>query len=325
MYIPKKKPYCPPGRPPRFEDVVFAKVPLDNGEMIELKMDIYQDLNQKEAGPCIVYFFGGAWMWGDYKQQKNKAVYFNDMLKFVDEGYTIVSPSYRVVGDAIFPACVHDAKGAIRFLKANGEKYHIDEEKIGVLGNSAGAHLAAMVALSANDASVEGDVGGNLDYSSKVAAAALFYTPADLVESAVAHAAALGELDLTGTEIDDVAVKAQDVEAAILGYVGEGRNVTRLAAVIEAGDETDPDWAYVEMAKKYSPISYVSEDVAPTLLLHGGHDTTVPIEQSEKLYRALVAAEAEVMYFSNAYAGHGPSMGPEGDGLAYQFLKSRLS
>lgn len=57
--LPKVKPLCPPGRPPRYEDVPFAEVTLDNGELYTLKMDIYQDLNQKTPGPCIIYYFGG--------------------------------------------------------------------------------------------------------------------------------------------------------------------------------------------------------------------------------------------------------------------------
>ena len=75
------------------------------------------------------------------------------------QGYTVVCPDYRLVSQSIFPACIHDAKGVVRFLKANGNTYHIDPDRIGVLGNSAGSHLAAMVALSSDCPELEGDVG----------------------------------------------------------------------------------------------------------------------------------------------------------------------
>ena len=176
------KPLCPPGRPPRFEDVVFANVPLDNGGTKDLKMDIYQDLNQKEPGPCIVYYFGGGWMWGEYKQVTQKAVYCRGLIKLVEQGYTIVSPAYRLVSEAAFPAAIHDCKGVIRFLKAHAREYNIDPDRIGVLGNSAGGHLAAMVACSSETSEIEGSVGGNTEYSSAIKAAAVFYAPTDLVE-----------------------------------------------------------------------------------------------------------------------------------------------
>lgn len=69
MYLPPKvKPLCPPEQPPRFADVVYAQVTLDDGRPYDLKLDVYQSPEQQEPGPCIVYYFGGGWMWGEYKQ-----------------------------------------------------------------------------------------------------------------------------------------------------------------------------------------------------------------------------------------------------------------
>mgnify|MGYP000249532493 FL=1 len=80
----------------------------------------------------------------------------------------MVCPDYRLVSQSIFPACIHDVKGVVRFLKANGEKYNIDPDRIGALGNSAGGCLASMLALSANCRELEGEVGGNLEYDSSI-------------------------------------------------------------------------------------------------------------------------------------------------------------
>lgn len=328
MYLPPKvKPLCPPEQPPRFVDVPYGEVFLDDGTPYTLRLDIYQSAQQTQPGPCIVYIFGGGWMWGEYKQVTQKAVYCRDLVRLTAEGYTVVCPDYRLASQAIFPACIHDCKGAVRFLKANAAAFHIDPERIGVLGNSAGAHLAAMVALSANHPELEGDVGGNLSYSSAVKAACLFYCPADLIESLRTAAAQAGDTpkDLAGTEIENVGNdKADIIPALIVGYTGPGRTIRKLAGVLERGDPTDPDWHYIELTRRCSPIEYVAADNPPVCLFHGGRDAIVPIEQSENFYRALRAAGADATYLSYSLGSHGPSLGEQIDQFAYQFLKDRL-
>lgn len=328
MYIPPKlKPLCPPGQPPRYEDVVYAEAALDNGQPYALKLDIYQSPSQCRPGPCIVYYFGGGWMWGEYKQVTQKAVYCRDLVNMTAEGYTIVCPDYRLVSQAVFPACIHDAKAVIRFLKAHGQDYHIDPKRIGVLGNSAGGHLAAMVALSSRHPALEGTVGGNLEYSSSVKAACLFYAPCDLADNLRTNAKDLNgsPKDLTGTEIENVGNdKAGIIPALTVGYTGPGRTMEKLAQVLDKGDKSDPDWHYIQLMEQCSPIQYVSRDNPPVCIFHGGRDPIVPISQSEMLYKALVAAGADATYISYSQGGHGPSLGHQIDGFAYQFLRDRL-
>lgn len=332
----KEKPLCPPDRSPRYEDIVFATVSLDNGESFELKMDIYQSPEQTEPGPCIVYFFGGGWLWGEYKQQTNRAVYFRDLVKLVDNGFTIVSPAYRLANQAIFPAAIHDCKGAIRFLKANADTYHIDPERIGVLGNSAGGHLAAMVAMSANRKEMEGDVGGNLEYSSAIKAAALFYAPSNLLDlgkecngnaDGSRNADKKTEIGQGKTEIGQgkfIDMIENSPDAVALGFAGPGKGTSVLIKIAKNSDQSAPEWKYVELARACSPITYVNEKCPPMVILHGAQDTVVPIRQSEAFYKALAAAGADVTYVSQSLAGHGPSLGPDADRLAYNFLISRL-
>ncbi len=328
MYLPPKvKPLCPPEQSPRYEDIVYGEVTLDNGQPYTLKLDIYQSPSQTEPGPCIIYYFGGGWMWGEYKQVTQKAVYCRDLVRMTAEGYTIVCPDYRLVSQAIFPACIHDAKAVVRFLKANGETYHIDPNRIGVLGNSAGGHLAAMVALSSHCPELEGSVGGNLEYSSAVKAACLFYAPGDLVECLRTNVKNLtgDPKDLTGTEIENVGNdQAGIIPALIVGYTGPGRTMKKLGEVLEKGDKSDPDWQYIELTKKCSPIQYVDEKNPPVCLFHGGRDPIVSMEQSEMLYKALTKAGADATYISYSCGGHGPSLGRQIDQFAYQFLREHL-
>lgn len=329
MYKPPKvKPLCPPEVPPRYEDVPYAEVVLDNGTPYTLKMDIYQDPNQNEPGPCIIYIFGGGWSWGEYKQVTQKAVYCRDLVRLTKEGYTIVCPDYRLITQSLFPACIHDIKGCVRFLKAHGPEYHIDPERIGALGNSAGAHLTSMITVAGKAPELEGDVGGNLEYSSEVKAGCIFYGPADLRDNAIYSANQVkGKQlpDLTGTEVEGLSNdNAFSIPALIIGYVGPGRNIQTLAKMIEEEDQENPDWEYVELLKKYSPITYVREDCPPVCFFHGGHDPLVDPDQSEKMYHALRDAGADATLICYSHGGHGPSLGEQVDQFAYTYLKDRL-
>lgn len=324
MYIaPKVKPLCPPELPPRFEDVVYGEVTLDSGEAYTLKLDIYQSAQQTEMGPCIIYIFGGGWMWGEYKQVTQKAVYCRDLVRLTKEGYTVVCPDYRLASQSVFPACIHDVKGAVRFLKANGERYHIDPKRIGVLGNSAGGHLASMLAVSAQCKELEGDVGGNLDFDSSVKAAALFYAPSDLCGCIASNAASIAEAtkDLSGTEIDNFDQSLTDrIPALILGH----HDVVKLNDLIQRGDTTDPDWKYIELAKLCSPMTYVRADLPPIAIFQGAKDIVVEPSQSEDFYHALAKAGADATYVAFSGGCHGPSLGSQIDSFAYTFLKDRL-
>jgi len=327
MYTaPLVKPLCPPKRPPRFSDVPFAEVTLDDGTPHTLRLDIYQSPNQKNPGPCIIYYFGGGWMWGEYKQVTQKAVYCRDLVELVEQGYTIVSPSYRLASQAVFPACIYDCKAVVRFLRAHAERYHIAPDRIGVLGNSAGGHLAAMVAMSADCKDMEGDVGGNLEYSSAVKAAVILYAPADILDSIRTSAAKLDgpPRELTGTEIDNIASSDISVETHILGYTGSDKSLWSLNQLLADGDIQNPDWKYIQLAKQCSPVRYASANCPPMMILHGSRDPVVPIGQSEKLYKALADAGADATYIAYSGGGHGPSLGPEIDRIAYNFLTGRL-
>lgn len=328
MYqAPKVKPLCPPEEPPRFSDVVYATVTLDNGEPYDLKLDIYQDSNQTEAGPCIIYIFGGGFLWGEYKQVTQKAVYCRDLVRLTKEGYTVVCPDYRLASQAIFPACIHDIKGVVRFLKAQGLSYHIDPERIGVLGNSAGGHLASMLAVSAACPELEGDVGGNLNYSSSVKAAVVFYGTSDLCQ-VLAESVENGHLateNLAGIEIESIGnEQAALIPAIIVGYTGEGCTLEKLDQVRKSGDINHPDWAYIDLLKKCSPITYASPTCAPILLLHGNKDKVVSPSQSLSFYQRLVEVGADATLIMYAHGVHGPSLGPDIDQFAYDFLKERL-
>ena len=147
----------------------------------KLKLDLYLPKGRTKAGPAIVFIHGGAWKSGNRGQMKFYCV------KFAERGYVTATVSYRLTGEAAFPAAVHDVKCAVRWLRANAGRYLVDPDRVAVSGNSAGGHLAMMIGYS-DDPSLEG-AGGNNSVSSRVCAVVDFYGPTDLTaEYARGHA-----------------------------------------------------------------------------------------------------------------------------------------
>lgn len=125
-----------------------------------------------KPAPCIVVIHGGAWRGGDKSQHTAQ------IFDFAKQGYVSVSVGYRFCPKHRFPAQVEDVKCAVRFLRANAEKYHIDPDRFGAVGFSAGAHLSMMLGVMGKDDGLEGD-GGSAGLSSKVQAVVAFFGPTD--------------------------------------------------------------------------------------------------------------------------------------------------
>ena len=113
--------------------------------------------------PAIVILHGGGWKSGDSTRGHEI------MVIYATQGYVTLSINYRLSGTSTAPAAVHDCKLAIRWTRANAEKYGIDPDRIGCTGGSAGGHLTAMMAVTEPSDDVEGPYLE--DYSSAVQAA----------------------------------------------------------------------------------------------------------------------------------------------------------
>jgi arylsulfatase A len=129
-----------------------------------LKMDIYRPKKPSGQLPAVVCIHGGGWANG------NRANHGKVAQAIAAKGYVAATISYRLSGEAPFPAAINDCKAAVRFLRANAKEYGIDSNNIGAIGLSAGGHLTALLATSAEAKELEGN-GGNADFSSKIQAA----------------------------------------------------------------------------------------------------------------------------------------------------------
>ena len=154
-------------------NLVFAEYP---NKKLALDLFLPEEPLDKPV-PCIVCIHGGAWM-------VNRRIWFEPFAKYLaSKGFAAVARDYRMLPAVKVIDCVYDCKAAVRWVRANAEKYGIDPDRIGAIGASAGAHLIALLATTANVPELEGSVG-NAGISSAVQAAVGFATPAFKIEGA---------------------------------------------------------------------------------------------------------------------------------------------
>ena len=245
-----------------YRDLEYARV---GGR--SLLLDLYLSGRRDHPRPLVIWVHGGAWLVGD----KNE----DTALPLLEFGFAVACIDYRLSPAAIFPAQIHDCKAAVRWLRTNSEKYGLDPERIGAWGSSAGGHLVALLGTSGGIGELEGDVGGNLHYASRVQAVCDWFGPTDLLQMD-AHAR-------PGSWI--VHNTPDSPESQLIGCpIQENR----------------------EKAAKANPIAYIRRsELPPFLIMHGDRDDTVPFHQSILLYEALRQAGAEVEFTTVDGAGHG--------------------
>lgn len=154
-----------PGRVTIEKDVVFG-----TGGGRDLECDIFHPPDDAAERAAVLIIHGGGWQTGDRSQLQGYAI---QLARF---GLVCVCSEYRLSGESIWPAQIHDVKAAIRWMRANHARLGIDPEKIAVSGNSAGAHLALMVAATPQLEEFEGE-GGNPGIGSHCAGVVAIYPP----------------------------------------------------------------------------------------------------------------------------------------------------
>ena len=244
---------------------------LYNGNS-EMKLATGTDVEEKRSmKPALLWIPGGGWRGAD------KNLMLGEMAEFANAGYVVASMYYRSSAEGHFPDQIIDVKTAIRFLRANAEKYEIDPERIGVFGRSAGGHLAAYAAMNVD----EYEDGEWEDYSSKVQACCDMFGPTDVVALMEAEEKKFCDPNFRWHKVEDTH------GGALLG-----------------GDPS----TMKERAKKASPLNFISDRMSPMQILHGDSDPIVPIElSSDRLYAKIQEAglEERTEYFILKNAKHG--------------------
>jgi acetyl esterase/lipase len=209
--------------------------------------------------PAVICIHGGGFRAG------TRQGYDGLIKKLAQNGYVAVTVTYRLAPKYQFPAAVHDVKTAVRWLRANAAKYHIDPNRIGTTGGSAGGHLAQFLGVTAGVKEFEGD-GHNLEQSSAVQWLVNFYGPSDFTKSY------------------DKSVDAAEVLPL---WLGGNLKEARKRHIVS------------------SPLYWVTPSAAPTLCIHGTRDNYVAYEQAVWLVDRLLAAEVEASLMTIQGGGHG--------------------
>lgn len=247
---------------------VQRDIPYANTDNPRQMLDLY--LPKEPAGekplPVVAWIHGGAWRGGNKRSGARR------LAPLVASGdYAGVSIGYRLTGEAVWPAQIHDLKAAIRWIRANANNHHLDPDRLGVWGSSAGGHLVAMLGTSGGVETLEGNLGTHLGQDSRVTCGVDYFGPSDLLS--VGKYPSRMDHDAPGSP-----------ESRLVG---------------------GPLQQMREAARSASPTTYASKDDPPFLIVHGDQDMTVPYNQSERLAAALRKVGVDVKFITVRGGGHG--------------------
>jgi acetyl esterase/lipase len=244
------------------------------------RLDIHLPANGKAPFPVVIAIYGSAFF-----SNSSKAAVYGDGWgqKLLENGFAVVSINHRSSRDAIFPAQIHDVKAAIRFVRANSQKFSLDNSFIGITGWSSGGHLSALAGttnttktdkINGLDIDIEGNLGDFTQTSSAVNAVVDWFGPTDFLI-----------MDQCGSSMNHDDAKSPE-SSLIGGAIQENKEKTALA----------------------NPISYVNKFNPPFLIFHGDKDPLVPHCQSEKLFEKLRTANVKSELLLVAGGQHGPGV-----------------
>jgi acetyl esterase/lipase len=216
-----------------------------------LKLDIYRPLVGADKRPALVYLHGGGWILGDKREQ---GIPLCNHLATL--GWVCINANYRLSPGATYPDHVVDAKAAIAWLREHAADYGVDPDFIALAGGSAGAHIAAMTALTPGDRSLQ---PGFEDRDTSVQSMVTCY----------------GVYDTTGRP----GAMHEDFLAMFFGPL-----------VIKAFPEEAP-----EKFAAASPRDHVDKVSMPWLALQGDADTLTPVNGARDFVAALREASDHVV------------------------------
>ena len=256
------------------QNITYSQPLGQMNELIKLEMDIIKPVVNTNKLPAVIFVTGGGFV------SSPKSNYLQQRLQIAEAGYVVASIEYRKIPAGVFPEPLEDVKSAIRYLRANANKYGIDKNKIAIMGGSAGGYLVSMA--GATNGYSQFDKGDNLNQSSDVQAVIDIYGLSDL--------ATVGE-DFS-KEVQEAHRNPASPEALWL-------NGVTLSSEIKSVNDIP------EKVKAANPMTYISKNTPPFLLLHGDKDMLVSPSQTEKLHKALVAKGVDSTRYVVKGAAHG--------------------
>lgn len=249
------------------------------------KLDLYLP-DEGMNLPLLIWVHGGAFRMGSKEGSENDPV----PVQYVEQGYAVASLNYRLSQHAIWPAQIEDCKAAVRWLRAHAVQFRLDPHRFAAWGPSAGGHLVAM--LGATGHVTEFEVGEYLDVSSRVQCVVDYFGPTDFLQ-----------MDTQRPPDGMIHDTPDSPESQLIGGpIQENRDKTARA----------------------NPVTYVTADAPPFLVVHGNQDPLVPYQQSVLLVNALLVAGVDVAFYTVIGGGHGRFSDPEVPQLTKAFLAKQI-
>lgn len=256
---------------PRFTDVDYV------GDGIQKHLlDIYIPPTSHGAPrPAVVYIHGGGWENGEKKGELR-----SDLTPLYQQAkYIIVDINYRYSLDSIWPSQIYDCKTAIRYLRQHADIYNIDTCAIGVMGHSAGGHLAAALGTTNHIDSLEGYHLGYPEQHSAVQAVVDFFGPTDFLKADGHYPIAPPDSCIQTVIYTD----PQSIASQLVGC---------------------PITTCPERVKSANPITYINGNEPPFRIYHGTFDCAVPLHQSQILYDSLMTKDVSTDFIIVENAVH---------------------
>ncbi|MBD1501500.1 alpha/beta hydrolase [Weissella cibaria] len=248
-------------------------------------LDVYLPNEGQGPFPVIVDIYGGGLIFGDKSSHK-----LEPALRLLDKGYAVVSVDYSLIHQKDFPFQIYEIKAALRFLRAHADEYQLDMNRVALMGESSGAHLAVMTGVTASvDALQNPLMGDNNNQPETVNAIIAMYGPY--------------EFDQFVDQFNESGVTPKYAETGTAeSFEGQMFN--------QQAPKDVP-----QRVKMYSPKMYFNAEMPPILAFAGTADAVVPYQQTVNMIngaREFVSEDKAVLHLVEG-TGHGPAdyMSPE--------------
>jgi len=257
--------------------------------------------------PAIVEIHGGWWFAGG---KAGQIEHVGGWQWFKRHGLAVFSIEYRLGRDGGFPQNIRDCRNAVRFIRKNAGRFHIDPERIDVTGGSAGGHLSLMVAMVPENFSDGGPLPGLENVSAGVCGSFSFIPPTDFVRF--------------WNQGPDDTVTGSDGTISFRGPDDKIPYDSRPRLRILFHGVTPETATGRALYESMCPIGHVRKDLPPLLICDGEKDPIVPGLHGKALYEKLHAAGADATYWMTPGGGHGFPGGPGFDRVLDDFLVHSL-
>ena len=247
---------------------------------LALLMDVYRPAQSN--GIAIVAVQGSGWyspMRYDALQLKASREVTTHAQRFAAAGYTVFAINHRQAPRFRYPAPIEDVQRAVRFVRFHAAEYGVTPDRIGAWGSSSGGHMVELLGtMDVKGEASDSDPVNRLD--AKVQAVVALFAPSDLM-------LLFSTMERPGAVTSLMGFSYQDPATAFV--------------------PARPDDFENRQYRDASPLTHVTRDDPPMLLMHGDADTIVPIKQSEIMESALKQAGVTVRFVRVPGGAHGPN------------------